>query len=145
MHQYIHCLQMERSEIPHDPCQLGVPSGASKRFSSLSYIKISTISKWGELSLEPSHLGVPSGASNAISEPMVRFGAKCAPILHRHLHCLQTERSEIQHDPCHLGVPSGASKRFSRPWHVRCKSCTYLSSRLALSPNRPSFRLRLVT
>jgi hypothetical protein len=29
----------------------------------LSCIKISTISKWNELSLEPSHLGVPSGVS----------------------------------------------------------------------------------
>ena len=39
----------------------------------LSYIKISTISKWGELSLEPRHLGVPSPASKVISEMMVRL------------------------------------------------------------------------
>ena len=39
----------------------------------LSCTKISTISKWGELSLEPRHLGVPSGASKAISEQMVRL------------------------------------------------------------------------
>jgi hypothetical protein len=44
-----------------------------------------------------------------------------------------------------LGVPSGASKTFLRPWYVRHKWCTYLSSRLALSPNRPSFHLSLVT
>ena len=39
----------------------------------LSCVKISTISRWGELSLVPSHLGVPSGASKAISERMVRL------------------------------------------------------------------------
>ena len=39
----------------------------------LSYVKMSTISKWGELLLEPCHLGVPLGASKAISEPMVHL------------------------------------------------------------------------
>ena len=39
----------------------------------ISCVKISTISKWGELSLEPHHLGVPSGASKVIYEPMVRL------------------------------------------------------------------------
>ena len=61
----------------------GVPSGVSKMISEpmvrstqtvqLSYVKISTISKWGELSIEPCHLGVPSGMSKAIYEPMVRL------------------------------------------------------------------------
>ena len=113
---------MGRSEIPHHPSKLGVPSGVYKMISEpmvhstqavqLSCFKISTISKWAELSLESRHLGVPSVASKAISNPDGTFGAKCAPILHRHLHYLQTERSEIPHDPCHLGVLLGASKRF---------------------------------
>jgi hypothetical protein len=30
-------------------------------------------------------------------------------------------------------------------WYVRRKLCTYIVSRLALSPNRPSFHLNLVT
>jgi hypothetical protein len=82
-HRYYHYLQMERSGIPHDPCQLGVPSGASKMISEpmvhstqtvhLSCIKISTVSKQTELSLEPRHLGVPSDASKIISKPMVRL------------------------------------------------------------------------
>jgi len=50
----------------------------------LSCVKISTISKRGELSLEPSHLGVPSGASKAISEPMVRLAQNV------HLSCTDT-------------------------------------------------------
>jgi hypothetical protein len=53
------------NEIPHDPRHLGVPSGASKMISELvirlaqivhlSYVKISTISKWTEMSF---HLGL---------------------------------------------------------------------------------------
>ena len=43
------------------------------------------------------------------------FGASRAPILHRHLHCLQTDWIEIPHDPRHLGVQSAASKTTSVP------------------------------
>jgi hypothetical protein len=56
---------METSEIPHDPCYLGVPLGASKLISKpmvrltqtvhLSCAKISTISEWTELLIEPHH------------------------------------------------------------------------------------------
>jgi hypothetical protein len=48
------------------------------------------------------------------------------------------DRNEIPHDPCHLGVPSGVSKLIYEPvayWH---KTCTYLVSSLALSPNGPN-------
>jgi hypothetical protein len=72
---------MERSEIPHDPCHLGVPSGESKIISEpmvrsmqtvhLSHVKISTIYKQSELSLVRRHLRVPSGASKIISKSMV--------------------------------------------------------------------------
>ena len=50
----------------------------------LSCVKISTISKWGELLLEPRHLGVSSGASKAISELMVRLAQTV------HLYCTDT-------------------------------------------------------
>jgi hypothetical protein len=72
---------MDENEIPHDPCHLGVPSGASKMISDplvrsaqtmhLSCIKISTISN--ELHQDPlelRHLGVLPCASKAISEPL---------------------------------------------------------------------------
>jgi hypothetical protein len=91
---------MERSEIPHDPRHLGVPSGASKMISEpmvrsthtghLSCIKIKTISKWTELSLEPRHLRVLSGSSKTISELMVRF----AQIVH--LSCTDTKTALIR-------------------------------------------------
>jgi hypothetical protein len=82
LHRHRHCLQMDQTEIPHDPCHLGVPSGASKVVSAavvrlaqtvhLSFVKIGTISGQTESSLHMSlvNIGVPSGASKMISEPM---------------------------------------------------------------------------
>jgi hypothetical protein len=74
---------MERSEIPHGPLHLGLPTGESKMISKpmvrltqtvhLSYVKINTISKQTKLSLEPCHLGVASSVSKTISELMVRL------------------------------------------------------------------------
>ena len=85
---------MERSEIPHDPHHLGVTLGVSKMMSEpiihstqtmdLSCVKISTISKWTELSLEPPHLGVPLGASKMISKLMVHLAQNL------HLSCTDT-------------------------------------------------------
>ena len=131
---------MDRNEIPHDPCQLGVPSGASKRFSSLSYIKISTISKQAELSLETRHLGLPSGASKTISKPMARLAQTV------HLSCADTntvskqERSEIPLDPHHIGLPLGASKMISESMvcstqtvHLSCIKISTISERTETS------------
>jgi hypothetical protein len=80
LHRHYHYLQTERSEIQHDPRQLGVPLSASKTISEpmvhstetvhLSCFKISSVSKWIDLSLEPRHLGGPLGVSKSISEPM---------------------------------------------------------------------------
>ena len=93
---------MERSEIPHDPRDLGVPSGESKTMSEpivhstqtvhLSCIKINTISKQTEnkLPLEPRHLVVPSGASKTISKPMVH-SAQAMQVLRQDLHYLEMD------------------------------------------------------
>ena len=48
------------------------PMVRSTQTVQLYCVKISTISKWTELSIEPHHLGVPSGASKMIFEPMER-------------------------------------------------------------------------
>jgi hypothetical protein len=68
---------MERDEIPHGPCYLGVPSAESKMIAKpmvhLSCIKINTISKRTELSLESCHLGVPLDVSKIIFELMERL------------------------------------------------------------------------
>jgi hypothetical protein len=60
----------------------------------------------------------PSGTIECVQNDLWAYGTSStnhAPILHRHFHYLQTERSEITHDPCHLEVPSGASKTISKP------------------------------
>jgi hypothetical protein len=59
------------------------------------------------------------------------FGANCAPILHRHTHCLQMDRNEILYDLSRLGVPSGVTKMISKPMvrsaqtgHISCVKVT---------------------
>jgi hypothetical protein len=60
LHRHKHCLQIDQNKIRHDPCRLGVPSGASKTINEpmvrsvqtvhLSWVKISSISKQTETS-----------------------------------------------------------------------------------------------
>jgi hypothetical protein len=60
LHRHQHYFQMDQNEIRHDPCHLGVPSGASKMISKvvlhsaqtvhLSCVKMSTISELTESS-----------------------------------------------------------------------------------------------
>jgi hypothetical protein len=61
-----HYLQVDQSELPLDPCHLGVPSGAPKMISititcsaqtvHLSYFDISTISKENKTSFHLTHV-----------------------------------------------------------------------------------------
>ena len=96
LHRHEHRIQTHRIEIPLDPRHLGVPSGASRMISEpmvrstqtvhLTYVKVSTISKWtaNELPLEHHHQGVPSAASKTISKPMVCLAQTM------HLSCTNT-------------------------------------------------------
>jgi hypothetical protein len=103
LHQHQHCLQMDQNEIAHDPRHLGVPSGASKTISKpvvhsaqtvhLSCVKISTITKQTESSFYLTTS--PRSTIGCIQNDFwgyVMFGTNYAPILHRHLHCLETDR-----------------------------------------------------
>jgi hypothetical protein len=133
---------MDRNTIPHDPCHLGVPSGASKTISEpvvrsvqtvhQSCVKISTISKWTKV--EPRHKGVPLGSSKTISKPKVRVAQTV------HLSCIQTDRNEIPHETRHVGVPSGASKTISEPMvhlvqtvHLFCIKISTISKKTEMS------------
>ena len=88
-----------------------------------------------ELPLGHRHLVVPSGATKTIFEPMVRL------VQTMHLSCTDAnttskwkeERFHMTHDTkeFHWVHP----KWFRSLWYVRRKPCTYLASRLALSPN----------
>jgi hypothetical protein len=83
--------------------------------------------------LEPCHLGVPPGASKKISVPMVHLAQTM------HLSCNDTntvsKRTETRFQITH--VIRCAQNDFRAFWYVRRKTCTYLASTLALSPNGP--------
>jgi hypothetical protein len=82
-------------------------------------------------------------ASKMIFEPMVHSMQTV------HLSCIKINTisnwTELPLEPHHLGVPYGASKMISELMVHLGKLCTDYASRLALSPNGPSFHLSLVT
>jgi hypothetical protein len=91
-----------------------------------------------EFPLEPRHLGVPSSASKTITMPML-----C--LVHTvQLFCTNTKTVskwiKMRFHTTHI------TYEFQRVHpelimsllYVQCKLCTYLASRLALSPNRPN-------
>ena len=119
-----------------------------KRFLSLWYVQrkpctylaltqTPSPNRPNEIPHDPCHLGVPSGASNTISEPMVRS----AQTVHRSCVKISTisKRTEMS---IHLNLITLKyhwvhPKQLLSLWYVRCKPCTNLASRLALSPNGP--------
>ena len=99
----LHYLKMQQNELPLEPRNLGVPSGASKRISEpmvrlaptvhLSYMDSNCLqTDRNEIPHDPRHLGVPSGASKIISDPTVRLAQTM------HLSCVKisttSERTE---------------------------------------------------
>jgi hypothetical protein len=92
-----------------------------------------------ELPLDPRDLGVPSSASKMISEPMVPL----AQIVHLSLTDTNTSSkwSETRFHITHVTYEFHwvCPKWFSCLCYVWCNPCTYIASRLALSPNRPKW------
>jgi hypothetical protein len=88
-----------------------------------------------ELLLEPRHLRVPSSASKMISMPMV-----CS-VQTVHLSCTNTnnvsKQTKTRFHMIHVTYEFHRvrPKLFMSLWYVQYKPCTYLASRLALSPN----------
>jgi hypothetical protein len=79
----------------------------------------------------------PGGSIECVQNDFGTYGTSStnhAPILHRHKHRLQTERSEIPHDPSHLGVPSGASKMISEQMVRLAQTLHLLAPTVTLSP-----------
>jgi hypothetical protein len=113
------------------------PMECSAQNVHLSCVKISTISMWNKNKhpLEPRHQGVPSGASKTISKPMVHL------VQTMHLCCTDTNFvSKWTETSPHMTQITKEFHRVCRKWflslwYVWCKPCTYLASRLALSPN----------
>jgi hypothetical protein len=88
--------------------------------------------------LDPRHLGVPWGAFKMIYEPMVRLTQT------EHLSCTDantvSKRTKTRFHTTHITYEfhRARPKLFMSLWYVQCKPCTYLASRLALSPNGPN-------
>ena len=131
------CLQTDRNKISHDPCHLGVRSGASKTFSEpmvcsmqtmhLSCVKISTNSN---RTITSFHLSLVTYEYHRVCP--IRFLSlwyvrhKPCAYLTLTLTLSQTLRNKIPHDPCHLEVPSRVPKMFSEPM-VPSAQTMYLS------------------
>jgi hypothetical protein len=156
LHQQLHCLQMKRSENSHDPCHLRVSSGASKMTSEPWYVRrkpCTYLTSRLALSLKgPKHAPTwawsPCGTIRCVQKDLWACGTSStnhAPILHRHWHCLQTERRDIPHDPFHLRVPLGASKMIFEPL-IRSSQTVHLSCvKISNISNDPRFHLNLGT
>jgi hypothetical protein len=131
-------------------CHLAVPLGGQKRFLSLWYIwrkpctyLVSTLTPSPngpkQDSHDPSHLGVPLGASKMVSDPIV-CSAQTMHLSCTNINTLSkwTEtRFHVMHitEEFHRVRP----KQFLSQWYIQRKPCTYLASRLELSPNRPKW------
>jgi hypothetical protein len=139
---------MDWNEIPHDPCHVGVPSSSSKTISKPTVCSVQTVRlSWGNISTlrtdqngiphDLHHLGVPSGGSKTISEPMVRLAQTVL------LSCSDTNsvskwtKTRFHRTDITEKLRQVRPKWFLSLWYFRHKPCTYLASRLALSPNGP--------
>jgi hypothetical protein len=94
---------------------------------------------WNEIPHDPNHLGVSSGACKTISEPMVcsvqtvhLSSVKISTISKRTEMSFCLSLITLEYHRVHL-------KLFLSLWYVPRKPCTYLASRLGLSPNGPKW------
>jgi hypothetical protein len=90
-----------------------------------------------DLPLEPRHLGVPSSVSKMISMPMV-----CS-LQTVHLSCTDTNTvskwTKTRYHMTHITYEfHWVRPKLFEPMVRSVQSCTYVASRLALSPNRPN-------
>ena len=148
LHQDQHYLQTDRTEHPHEPLHLGVPTSASKMVSQtmvhqvqtvhLSCTETKNISKWTEVTFHMTrHQGVTSGASKLISKHMV-----CS-MQTMHLPCIRISTiSKLTEPSFHLSLFTQEyqivrPKWFLRLWRTRRKLCTYLALKLTMSTNGP--------
>jgi hypothetical protein len=138
---------MDRNELPLEPRQLRVPSGASKMISNpmvhlvqtmhLSSSNTNTVMERTETRFHMSHhhLGVLLASSKMISKPMVRLvqtvylsSIKISTI---------SERTKLKFHLCLVTLEYNRvhPKRLLILWYVWHKPCTYLAPTLTPSPN----------
>jgi hypothetical protein len=139
---------MDRNELSLEPRYLGVPSGASKMITEpmvrsaqtvhLSYVKISTISKWTETSF---HLILVNLEYHRLHPKwfltLWYVWRKQCTYLALTLTPSWNWPNVIPHEPHHLGVPSSSSKTFPSLWYVWRNPGTYVALTLTPFPNGP--------
>jgi hypothetical protein len=92
-----------------------------------------------KLLVAPRHQGVPLGVSTMISKPMARLAQTV------HLSCIDTNivskwtETRFHRTQGTEEFHRVRLKHFSSPWYFHRKPCTYVASRLALSPNGPKW------
>jgi hypothetical protein len=136
----IYTISKQPNRAPPDPRHLGVPSGASKMIYEPMVRSTQTVyqSFRTEVPLEPCPIGVPSSASKMISMPML-----CS-VQTMHLSCTDTNTvskwTKTRFHTTHVTYEFHRvrPKQFMSLWFVQCKPCTYVVSRLTLSPNGPN-------
>ena len=140
---------MERSETPHDPRDLGVPSGASKMMFEpmvrltktvhLSCVKISTISKRTETSF---HLSIINYYYQRVrlKRFLSRWYVWRKPCTYLASRIARKDRNELPLEPRHLVVPSSATKMISeamvcqpKTMHLYCTDTNSVSKQKVAS------------
>jgi hypothetical protein len=143
------CLQTERNENRHDPCQLAVPLGASKiifepvvRLAEtvhLSSTKITTISKRTQRSFQ---LSLITKEYHRVRPQWFQslwyvWGKPCTCIA----LTITVSPNRPKRDSTWPTSPRSSmgciQNDFWALWYIQREPCTYLASRLALSPNGP--------
>jgi hypothetical protein len=148
LHQELHYVQTERSELPLELRHLGVPSSASKMISMpmvcsvqtlhLSCIDTNTISKWTKTKFHTTHVTCEFHRVHPklfMSLWYVQF-KPCTYLVSRSA-LSPNGPNRAPPDPRHLGVPSGASKTIYEPMvclgqteHLSCTDANTVSKQI---------------
>jgi hypothetical protein len=126
VHQEEHYLQIDRTELPLEPCHLGVPSSVSKMISMLmvcsgqtmhlSCTNTNTISKWTKMRFHTTHVTYEfNRVRPKLSMSLWYVQCKPCSYLVPRLALSPNRPNRAPLDPHHLGVPSSASKMICEP------------------------------
>jgi hypothetical protein len=144
LHQDQHYLEMDWNELPLEPHNLGVPSGASKTIFELMVRLAQSIHLSRTATNNVSKMTVWDSTWPMSPKSCIRcvqnyfwangtFGPNHAPILHQDQHYLETDWNKLPLEPhnqeCHWMRP----KRFLSLWYIWRKVFNYLALTLTLS------------
>jgi hypothetical protein len=141
---------MDCNELPLEPRQIGVPTGASKIiYEPMVCLAQTVYLSCIDITLSPNR---PKRAFTWVSSPINTmgcvqndfwaygmFGANRVPILHRHNTVSKQTKTSFHLSLITYKYYGVRSKWFLSLWYVRCKPCTYLALTQTLSLNRPKW------